>query len=136
MDTSQEDGDEDPLLWADARSWASSKETKGKAFHLSLDPNIIIREPIVDAFLDTLPEDRLLGQNKPFDSLVFGIQARATIPEVEKLRPYLGWWPLEVVRQTLEKISQLAQSSFWSPMHEHTKPWFLGPTDLAYMRPL
>jgi len=91
-------GDENPLLYMDAKEWLKPKERLGKAFHLSLDYTMFLQEPEIDHFLDMLDDGELLGHNEPFDTLAFAIHAKATILDAKSLQPYLAWQPLEVIR--------------------------------------
>jgi len=90
-------GDENPLLFLDAKEQLKPKERLGKAFNLSIDYTMFLQEPEIDHFLDTLDDGELLGHNEPFDTLAFAIHAKATIPDAESLQPYLAWRPLEVI---------------------------------------
>jgi len=101
MDALQaKDGDENPLLFKDAKEKLKPHNWIGKAFHLSIDYSTFLHNPAVDLFLDKIDHDELLGHNEPFDTMAFAIRAKATIPKVEALQPYLAWQPLEVVCRT------------------------------------
>ncbi len=102
----------------------SEKSRRGRAFHLSTDLNIFIRTAEVDNCLDNLEDEEMLGYYEPFDTLAFAIQARATIPEAEKLQLFLAWRPLEVIRRTLENTTQLARIRHDRVLQNHMKPWF------------
>jgi len=95
---------------------------QGQAFHLSTTLNNFIRMAEVDRFLKDIDNEELLGFYKPFDMLAFSMQARATIPEAEKLQPFLAWHPLEVIRCTLENTTQLAWVCHDRILQNHMKP--------------
>ncbi len=102
----------------------SEKGRFGKAFHLTInydafstnreEPNIFVRDSVVDAMLDQFSVDELLGKNEAFDSYAYAIRAvhRFKEEELELIQPYLGYRPLEVIRQTLIHTTQLARPLF------------------------
>jgi len=78
-------GDENPLLYLDAKEQLKPKERLGKSFHLSINYTMFLHKPDIDCFLDTLDDGKLMGHNEPFDTLAFAIQAKTTIPDAESL---------------------------------------------------
>jgi len=109
-------GNENSLLFYDAKDWMELKEHKGKVFHLSLDYFTFIHSPNVDWFLIDMDTHELLRYNEPFDTFIFAIWA--TIEEAKALQPYLARQPLDIVWYTLENMW------LWSCMHDHSKLWF------------
>jgi len=117
------DDKEEPYYF-DPSDNMSDKNRRGHAFHLTTDLTTFVRDAEVDKVLDNLDSEELLGYNEPFDTLAFSMQARATIPEAEKLQPFLAWRPLEVIRRTLENTTQLAQIHHDRILQNHMKLWF------------
>ncbi len=95
-------GNENSLLFYDAKDWMELKEHKGKVFHLSLDYSTFIHSPNVDWFLIDMDTHELLRYNEPFDTFIFAIWA--TIEEAKALQPYLARQPLDIVWYTLENM--------------------------------
>jgi hypothetical protein len=87
----------------------SPKSTHGRAFHLPIDPNVFMQEGNIYGFLDDLDDQELLGNNEPFNSLGFttelvnhqvigySMETKATVEDVERMQPYLGYRPLHVI---------------------------------------
>ncbi len=44
-------------------------------------------------------------------------------PDIEELRPCLGWKPEQVVRKTVDATTQYASNNLCLPMHQHFKAW-------------
>jgi hypothetical protein len=109
----------------------STKGQYGRAFHLTLnfdsfltkreEPTVFVRESTVDALLTRIDNAELTGQNESFDSYVYAIRAvhRFKEEELELIQPYLGFRPLEVVRQTLLHTTQLAKAIVHAPLKKH-----------------
>jgi hypothetical protein len=62
-------------LFGDPSSDMSPRNWLGRAFHLSMDPSIFMREGKTYDFLDEMDNQELLGYNEPFDSLGFTIES-------------------------------------------------------------
>ena len=74
----------------------------------------------MDGFLEDMDWKELLGYNEPMDTAAYAVKSvRASMEDAAKLQPYLGWRPLEVVRQTLENTTQLAHQLISTPMKDH-----------------
>jgi Reverse transcriptase (RNA-dependent DNA polymerase) len=87
-------------------------------------------------FLQSLSDRELLGYNEPFQS--FDYHSRTCFLETSacyakgtpvfhnavKYRPYLGFRPLEVVRQTIANTTQMAKLSVGIPMRRHVQSLF------------
>ena len=67
-----------------------------------------------------------MGQNVSFDAYgyVNATFTKATNKDAAKYQPYLGWRPLEVVRQTLENTTQMARTHQRENMRGHTQALF------------
>ena len=104
--------DEDGYFYFDMLQSMPTKECIGRAFHLTIDyayvnEHMVPREDIIDDMLSGLSMDDLLGMNEYFDMYAFAIRTSVTIQDATKIQPYLGWHPLEIVRQMIEATSQL-----------------------------
>jgi len=117
------DEEEEPYFFNPSNNM-SERSRQGRAFHLSTTLNDFIRTAEVDRFLKDIDNEELLGFYKPFNMLAFSMQARATIPEAEKLQPFLAWCPLEVIWRTLENTTQLARVCHDRILQNHMKLWF------------
>jgi len=122
--TTPNEKEEEPYYF-DPSDDFSEKKRRGRTFHLSMDYNLFMRSAQVDKFLDDIDDEELLGHHEPFDALAFAMRTKATIPEAEKLQPFLAWQPLEVIRRTLENMTQLARIRHDRVLQMHMKPWFL-----------
>lgn len=103
----------------------SAPSRLGKAFHLTIDYEFV-RTHQVDTMLDQLPDDELYGYNEPFDTFAYGMRTAATLPNAERLQPFLGYRPLEVIRRTLENTTQLGATVNYHNLKAHLKsllPW-------------
>jgi hypothetical protein len=106
----------------------SEKGRFGTAFHLTVnydafptireEPNIFVHYSVVDAMLDQFSVDELVGRNEAFDSYAYAIQGvcRFKEEELKLIQPYLGYCPLEVIRQTLIHTTQLAKAIVQAPL--------------------
>jgi hypothetical protein len=124
MDATEEHLDEDYYFY-DPSDDISPAARLGKAFHLSMD-HVFVRDHTVDQFLDSMDDQELLGYNEPFDTYAFGMRTAATLKNAEKLQPYLGYRPLEIVRRTIENTTQLGATSNYNNLKAHLKslmPW-------------
>jgi hypothetical protein len=90
------------------------------AFMLTLDHESVIKNAI-DDFLDQIPSDELLGMHEPFDTYAYGLRTAVTMQHAAKLQPYLGYRPLEVVRQTIENTTQLGATVNYHNLKAHLK---------------
>jgi hypothetical protein len=91
LDAIQDNNDYNSNLFGDLSHDMSPRNRLGRAFHLSIDPNMFMREGRIYNFLDKIDNQELLGYNEPFDSMGFtveftkkqvhgyGIQTKATI---------------------------------------------------------
>jgi hypothetical protein len=84
----------------------------------------------VDEMLDRFTAEELVGRNESFDSDAYAIRAvhRFKAEELELIQPYLGYQPLEVIRQTLLHTTQLAKAIVHAPLkqHFHSRFWYLN----------
>ena len=55
----------------------------------------------------------------PSPRIAYAIRTFTKLQDAEKLQPYLGYRPLEVIRQTLENTTQLASVPNWENMRRH-----------------
>ena len=69
-------------------------------------------------------------QGKTFDAFSFAVRSwhRVVYKDIDpkKVQPFLGWRPLEVVKNTLQHTTQLARMSLRAPLIRHFKarfPW-------------
>ena len=120
IDAVQHEDDFDDDLFLQPSQDMSPANRLGRAFHLSADKNTFIREGQVYDLLEELDDRELLGYNEPFDSLAFtfdsiqndlrgySMRTLPTMADAEKIQPYLGYRPLNVIRQTLANTTQLA----------------------------
>jgi hypothetical protein len=116
--------DDEPYFY-DPSDDMSPRARLGKAFHLTVDYQFV-REQVVDQFLSDLDDEELLGMNEPFDSFAFGMRTAATLQNAERLQPYLGYRPLEVIRRTIETTTQLGATVNYHNLKAHLKsllPW-------------
>jgi hypothetical protein len=116
---------DDDLYFYDPSDDTSARARLGKAFHLTIDYEFV-REHVVDDFLSALDDDELIGLNEPFDTFVFGVRTAATLQNAERLQPYLGYRPLEVIRRTIEVTTQLGATVNYHNLKAHLKsllPW-------------
>jgi hypothetical protein len=79
----------------------------------------------IDTSLDGLLfSERDLGGT--YDSFSYAVRSwhRIFYDQVDpkKLRPFLGWRPLEVIKRTLECTTQLARMTIRTPLRRHYKP--------------
>ena len=114
----------------------------GRAFHLSLDPMMVIDLVDVDHFLMTLDHAELRGDHEDFDSFTYISQtgskeldtytnddtqldtldsiafaSKTTIQDhAHQYVEYLGYRPVNIVCKTLENTSQLAKTILQFPM--------------------
>ena len=51
-------------------------------------------------------------------------QVQRRTPDIEKLRPYFGWTPIERIRQTIENTTQFARATDYFPFRKHFKTRF------------
>ena len=93
----------------------------GRAFHLTIDYDAYLREQVVDDFLDDLPMSELTGYHDKMDTCAYTIHAAATLQQAEKVQPYLGYRPLEIICRTLENTTQLTSQLVCTPMCRHVK---------------
>jgi hypothetical protein len=58
------------------------------------------------------------------------MKAKAAVEDAERMHPYLGYRPLNVVRHALENTTQLASQLLRIPLHRHVMPmvWFINRT--------
>jgi hypothetical protein len=94
-----------------------------KAFHLSIDYDKIIDSETVDSFLGQLDYAELRGDHEEFDTFAFGSCA-AIQDQAEWYVDYLGYRPIDVIRKTLERTSQLATTILQFLMRRHIKSRF------------
>jgi hypothetical protein len=132
----QDKADYDDDLFDDPCSDMSPRNRLGRAFHLSIDPNVFVREGQIYDFLDKMDNQKLFGYNEPFDSLGFtvesvknqvhgyGMQTKATIKDAEWMQPYLGYRPLNVIRHTLANTTQVASQFLRKPLGQHAKSMY------------
>ena len=90
----------------------------------------------MDAFIEELDQDELLGRNVSFDAYgyVNATFTKATNKDAAKYQPYLGWRPLEVVRQTLENTTQMARTHQRENMRDIPKHYFLSLIVFDFMK--
>jgi hypothetical protein len=94
-----------------------------RVLHLSLDYDKAMASTTVDAFLTQLDYSELRGDQEEFDT--FAYVSRAAIQDqAAKYVEYLGYRPIDIVRKTLEKTSQLATTILRFPMRRHIKSRF------------
>ena len=95
-----------------------------------MDNPSFFNEPNEDASnlsLKTIKSEiNVLSPNMPImDTHVYATKAwhRIIHKEIDprKLRPYLGWKPLHVVKKTLERTTQMAKMSIRHPLRQHVK---------------
>jgi hypothetical protein len=65
----QDKDDFDDYLFGDPSPNMSPRNLLGRAFHLSIDPTICMREGRIYDSMDKTDNQELLGYNEPFDSL-------------------------------------------------------------------
>ena len=75
----------------------------------------------VDAFLEMLDHEELLGYHELFDSRAFAIQAKVNLMDAAAAQPFLGWRPLEIIRQTFSNTTQLAVQRMTMPLKRHVR---------------
>ena len=119
-----------------ARQNPKPSDKLSRAFHLRIDQTNFIRENEVDTFLSELSDKELFGYNEPFDSLSYHTDpvirqsqisymlTTSNRQDAEKVQPYLGFRPLEVIRHTLEQTTQLATLATGLPMRRHIQSLF------------
>ena len=71
---------------------------------------------IQDGFSDQLQLFDLASHDERYG---FAIRTMTKLQDAEKIQPYLGYRPLEVIRQTLENTTQLASVPKWENMRRH-----------------
>jgi hypothetical protein len=87
----QERMHDDDAYFYDPSDNLSPAARLGRAFHLSVDYTFFIRDHHVDTFLAQLHDDELYGYNEPFDTYAYGMRIAATLPNAERLKPFLGY---------------------------------------------
>jgi len=86
------------------------------------DMKRIVRESIIAELMDAV----LKGErDQPGDFSDMKIDPK-------KLRPFLGWRPLEVLKRTLECTTQLARMTIRTPLRRHYKPALSRGNDRKY----
>ena len=127
---SRNQDDEQSMFYFDPED-ISIKGQYGRAFHLTInydafltkreEPTVSVRESLVDELLMRIENDELLGKNESFDSYVYALRAvhRFREEDLALIQPYLGFRPLEVVRQTLLHTTQLAKAIIHAPLKKH-----------------
>jgi hypothetical protein len=103
------------------------------AFHLSIDYDKIIDSATVDSFLEQLDYAELWGDHEEFDTFVYASRA-AIQDQAERYVEYLGYRPINVIRKTLERTSQLATTILQFPMRRHIKSRFPHLNQINYER--
>jgi hypothetical protein len=123
-------------LFGDPTSNMSPRNRLGRAFHLSIDPNLFIREGRIYDFLDKMDNQALLGNNGHFDSLGFmvesvkkqvhgyGMQTKSTVKDAKRIQPYLGYWSLNVIRHMLAHTMLLVSQLLRILLQRHVKSMF------------
>jgi hypothetical protein len=68
------------------------------------------------------------SEDKSFDTFAYAVKSwhRVVHANVDpkRVRPFLGWRPLQVVRKTLECTTQMARMVVRIPLQRHMKAWF------------
>ena len=75
IDAVQNEDDMDDDLFEDPLQDISPTTRLGRAFHLTIDPNVFMREGKIYDFLEDLDNQELLGYNEPFDSLGYTMES-------------------------------------------------------------
>jgi hypothetical protein len=94
-----------------------------KNFHLSINYDKIINSATVDSFFEQLDYAELRGDHEEFDTFAYASRA-AIQDQAERYVEYLGYRPINVMRKTLERTSQLATTILQFPMRRHIKSHF------------
>ena len=95
---------------------------------------MLIEEPCPKAnwtykdYADALEPDDLFGKAVAFDTYVFAVRATQQYTErtLEEMRPYLGYKPLRVIKETLRNTTKLARAVITFPLKRHFAsrfPW-------------
>ena len=112
---------ENGQFYFDPSDDTSEENCLGMAFHLSMDDccETLIREYQVEHFIDDLKDEELFGFCQPFDTFAYGLRAMHQLrdEDLQRLRPYLAWCPLEVIQQTIIHTMLFAKDIIWPPMH-------------------
>jgi hypothetical protein len=102
--------DDDDTVFHDAND-----DLDTKASHLSIDYKKIMDSETVDSFLGQLDYAKLRGDHEEFDTFAYASCA-AIQDQAEWYVEYLRYHPVDIVRKTLERTSQLATTILRFPM--------------------
>jgi hypothetical protein len=108
----------DNTVFHDARN-----DLDTKAFHLSINYDKIMDSATVDSFLGQLNYAELRGDHEEFDTFAYASCA-AIQDQAEQYVEYVGYRPIDIVRKTLDRTSQLATTILQFPMQCHIKSRF------------
>jgi hypothetical protein len=123
-------------LSAQTKTNPLNSDTPASAVNLEISSKVYNLDGSIDDFIESLSDRELLGYNEPFQS--FEYLSRTWIRKVNmcyakanpmflnagKYQSYLGFRPIEVVRQTLAHTTQMAKLATGIPMRRHVQSLF------------